>query len=170
MWGIFTTSMLRNIWKACKISGLNWTTETKGSKWPDENQRLIKSLWSGWQSITPLRAKMARGYKLYRRLRRGGAQKCHLVIFSKKPIDKIRPLCYTFIKEVQVLLWLIEICEAFMKRMNEEKLNKMAEFIHRYVRENNGETNLKPLSWSVTSIGNVLPRVLHACTSPSYFH
>ena len=27
-----------------------------------------------------------------------------------------------------------------MKRMNEEKLNKMAEFIHRYVRENNGES------------------------------
>ncbi len=27
-----------------------------------------------------------------------------------------------------------------MKRMNEEKLNQMAEFIHRYVRENNGES------------------------------
>lgn len=27
-----------------------------------------------------------------------------------------------------------------MKRMNEEKLNKMADFIHRYVRENNGES------------------------------
>ena len=27
-----------------------------------------------------------------------------------------------------------------MKRMNEEKLNKMAEFIHRYVRDNNGES------------------------------
>ena len=25
--------------------------------------------------------------------------------FFEKPIDKIRPLCYTFIKEVQVLLW-----------------------------------------------------------------
>ena len=27
-----------------------------------------------------------------------------------------------------------------MKRMNEEKLNQMAEFIHRYVREHNGES------------------------------
>ena len=27
-----------------------------------------------------------------------------------------------------------------MKRMNEEKLNQMAEFIHRYIRENNGES------------------------------
>lgn len=27
-----------------------------------------------------------------------------------------------------------------MKRMNEEKLNQMAEFIHRYVRENNGKS------------------------------
>ena len=27
-----------------------------------------------------------------------------------------------------------------MKRMNEEKPNQMAEFIHRYVRENNGES------------------------------
>ena len=60
--------------------------------------------------------------------------------FFEKPIDKIRPLCYTFIKEVQVLLFLAEVCEAFMKRMNEEKLNQMAEFIHRYVRENNGES------------------------------
>ena len=27
-----------------------------------------------------------------------------------------------------------------MKRMNEDKLNQMAEFIHRYIRENNGES------------------------------
>lgn len=60
--------------------------------------------------------------------------------FFEKTIDKIRPLCFTFIKEVQVLLLSIKICEALMKRMNEEKLNQMAEFIHRYVRENNGES------------------------------
>ena len=61
-------------------------------------------------------------------------------IFFEKPIDKIRPLCYTFAKEAQVLLFLIKFCKASMKRMNEEKLNQMAEFIHHYVRENNGES------------------------------
>ena len=62
-----------------KISGLNWTTE---------KQRVKMSLWSGWKPTTPLRAKMARGYKLYRRLRRGGTQKCHLIIFSKNLLTK----------------------------------------------------------------------------------
>lgn len=71
-----------------KISGLNWTTEKQRVKMTLWNQRLKMSLWSGWKPTTPLRAKMARGYKLYRRLRRGGTQKCHLVIFSKNLLTK----------------------------------------------------------------------------------
>ena len=71
-----------------KISGLNWTTEKQRVKMTRWNQRLKVSLWCGWQSTTPLRAKMARGNKLYRRLRRGGTQKCHLVIFSKNLLTK----------------------------------------------------------------------------------
>ena len=71
-----------------KISGLNWTTEKQRVKMTRWNQRLKKSLWSGWKPTTPLRAKMARGYKLYRRLRRGSTQKCHLVIFSKNLLTK----------------------------------------------------------------------------------
>ena len=44
-----------------KISGLNWTTEKQRVKMTLWNQRLKKSLWSGWKPTTPPRAKMARG-------------------------------------------------------------------------------------------------------------
>ena len=63
----------------------HWNQRVKMTRW---NQRLKMSLWSGWKPTTPLRAKMARGYKLYRRLQRGGTQKCHLVIFSKNLLTK----------------------------------------------------------------------------------
>ena len=63
----------------------HWNQRVKMTRW---NQRLTVSLWSGWKPTRPLRAKMARGYKLYRRLRRGGTQKCHLVIFLKNLLTK----------------------------------------------------------------------------------
>jgi len=44
------------------------------------------------------------------------------------------------IKEPQLLLFLFKFHEVFMKRMNEDKLNQMAEFIYRYIKDNNGES------------------------------
>ena len=74
-----------DLWKDQWAKLDHWNQRVKMTRW---NQRLKKSLWCGWKPTTPLRAKMARSYKLYRRLRRGGTQKCHLVIFSKNLLTK----------------------------------------------------------------------------------
>ena len=86
------------------------------------------------------RANLARGHKLYRRLRRGCSPKSNLVFFSQNLLTKFTPYVITLLKEPFVLFNLNTMIEAPMKRMNEERLNQMAEFIHRYVREHNGES------------------------------
>ncbi len=60
--------------------------------------------------------------------------------FLPKPIDKIRRVCYNVVKGTFRSFNTNLMIEAPMKRMSEEKLNQMAEFIHRYVREHNGES------------------------------
>ena len=102
-------------WSVWKISGLNWTTETKGSKWPDEIKgskrafdQLVKvAKWlnsgvvetqpdhfvPGWREVTNFIAGCDEV-----------ALKSATSYFFGKPIDKIRSVWYTLIKEVEVLL------------------------------------------------------------------
>ena len=86
-----------------KISGLNWTTETKGSKWRFEIKGSKRAFGlvenqphhfvPRWREVTNFIAGCDEV-----------ALKNATSYFFGKPIDKIRSVWYTLIKEVKVLL------------------------------------------------------------------
>ena len=78
----------------------HWNQRVKMTRW---NQRLKKSLWSGWKPTTPPRAKMARGLNFIAGCDEVALKNATSYFFGK-PIDKIRSVWYTLIKEVEVLL------------------------------------------------------------------